>query len=113
MDSQAPSSHPAHVSRARREAALRTALAPIVQFLEDASVVEIMLNADGAVWIERSGVGMSCSDATMTPENALRMLRVIATEMNVELSDANPSLAGKLPIWGARVQASIVAGAGA
>jgi P-type conjugative transfer ATPase TrbB len=35
------------------------------------------------------------------------MLRLVATEMNVELSDRNPSLGGKLPLWGARVQASI------
>jgi type IV secretion system protein VirB11 len=44
---------------------------------------------------------------TMSREDALRMLRLVATEMNVELSDRNPSLGGKLPLWGARVQASI------
>jgi type IV secretion system protein VirB11 len=103
-----PSRSPAAVeSRSRRHAALRTAIAPLVPFLDDESVVEIMLNADGRVWIERAGIGMSVSGATMGPDDALRMLRVVATEMNVELSDRSPSLAGKLPIWGARVQASI------
>jgi P-type conjugative transfer ATPase TrbB len=94
-------------SRSRHEAALRTAVAQLVKFLEDEAVVEIMLNADGSIWIERVGDGMSCSSVTMSPESAMRMLRVVATQMNVELSERQPSIAGKLPIWRARVQASI------
>jgi type IV secretion system protein TrbB len=94
-------------TQTRRHASLRTAVAPIQSFLSDDSVVEIMLNADGRIWVEKAGVGMLATDATMSPEDALRMLRVVATEMNSELSERNPSLAGKLPIWGARVQASI------
>lgn len=94
-------------TQTRRHAGLRTAVAPIRAFLGDDTVVEIMLNADGRIWVEKAGVGMFASDATMSPEDALRMLRVVATEMNTELSERNPSLAGKLPIWGARVQASI------
>jgi type IV secretion system protein TrbB len=94
-------------TQARRQASLRTAVAPIQAFLSDDAVVEIMLNADGRIWVEKAGVGMFATGATMSPEDALRMLRVVATEMNAELSERNPSLAGKLPIWGARVQASI------
>jgi type IV secretion system protein TrbB len=102
-----PPQHAGTESQSRRHASLRTALAPIVSFLDDDAVVEIMLNADGRVWVEKAGVGMLETNATMQPTEALRMLRLIATEMNIELSDRNPSLAGKLPIWGARVQASI------
>jgi type IV secretion system protein VirB11 len=98
---------PTSETQVRRRASLRTAVTPIAKYLGDDAVVEIMLNADGRIWVERAGVGMLETDATMTPEDALRMLRVVATEMNTELSDRNPSLAGKLPIWGARVQASI------
>lgn len=94
-------------TQSRRHASLRTAVAPIMAFLNDDAVVEIMLNADGAIWVEKVGVGMFAAPTTMTPEEALRMLRLVATEMNAELSDRNPSLAGKLPLWGARVQASI------
>jgi type IV secretion system protein VirB11 len=75
--------------------------------LNDDAVVEIMLNADGRIWIEKVGAGMLAARVTMTGDEALRMLRLVATEMNAELSDKNPSLAGKLPLWGARVQASI------
>jgi len=107
MTSEPAGASAAVESRSRRHAALRTAITPLVPFLDDDAVVEIMLNADGRVWIERAGVGMSASSAVLGPDDALRMLRVVATEMNVELSDRSPSLAGKLPIWGARVQGAI------
>ena len=94
-------------SQARRASALASALAPILPFLEDDSIVEIMLNADGSVWVDQLRVGMSCTSARMTPYEAETMLRFIASETNVELNAANPSLAAKLPLWGTRVQASI------
>jgi type IV secretion system protein TrbB len=94
-------------TQSRRHASLRSAVAPILDFLNDDAVVEIMLNADGRIWVDKVGVGMFAAKATMSPEEALRMLRLVATEMNAELSDRNPSLSGKLPLWGARVQASI------
>ena len=94
-------------TQSRRHASLRTAVAPILPFLDDDGVVEIMLNADGRIWVEKVGVGMFDAKTTMSADDALRMLRLVATEMNAELSDRNPSLAGKLPLWGARVQASI------
>ena len=105
--SQPSAKAPATETQTRRQASLRTAVAPILGYLDDDTVVEIMLNADGRVWVERVGVGMFEAPSRMSPEDALRMLRLVATEMNTELSDRNPSLSGKLPIWGARVQASI------
>jgi len=103
----APMESRTNETQTRRHASLKTAVAPIMSYLTDETVVEIMLNADGRIWVERAGVGLVATDQTMSPGDALRMLRLVATEMNVELSDHNPSLAGKLPIWGARVQASI------
>ena len=34
---------------------------------------------------------------TISQEDTLRMLRLVAIEMNVELSDCDPSISGKLP----------------
>ena len=76
--------------------------------LTDDLVVEVMLNADGAVWVEKVGAGMLRTGVRMAPADAERMLRLIASEMSVELTASSPSLSGKLPPpWGARVQASI------
>jgi len=95
-------------SLARRATALKSALGPIGVFLHDDAVVEIMLNADGVVWVEKLGHGMLRTSVRMHPSEAERLLRLIASEMFVELNAANPSLSGKLPPpWSARVQASI------
>jgi len=95
-------------SQIRRTSALRSALGPLADLLSDDAIVEIMLNADGVVWTDRVGVGMRKTSVRMTPSEAERLLRLVASEMSVELTSASPSLSAKLPPpWGARVQASI------
>ncbi len=94
--------------RSRRALALASALDPLQVLLFEPSVVEILLNADGVVWIDQVGAGLVRTDVTMTAAQADRMLRLIASEIGVELNCAHPSLSAKLPTpWGARLQASI------
>jgi type IV secretion system protein VirB11 len=74
----------------------------------DPGVVEVLLNADGVVWADRVGSGLERSEVTMNAAQSDRMLRLIASEIGVELNSAHPSLSAKLPApWGARLQASI------
>jgi hypothetical protein len=40
-------------SQARRASALKSTLGPLATFLDDPRVVEVMLNADGVVWVDR------------------------------------------------------------
>jgi type IV secretion system protein TrbB len=99
---------PVSEALARRVAALQTALHPLAPFLSDELVVEILLNADGAVWVESIGRGMTRSHVHMAPGQAERLLRLIASEMRVELNAASPSLSAKLPPpYDARVQGAI------
>jgi P-type conjugative transfer ATPase TrbB len=98
---------PEQQAQARRLASLRSAMLPIVPFLDDDRVIEVMLNADGAVWVERVGEGLVETDVVMDAGAALRMLRLVAAELGCELTEASPSLGGKLPHWGSRVQAAI------
>jgi type IV secretion system protein VirB9 len=103
----APSS-PWSESQARRATSLRSALNPVLALRDDPAVVEVMLKADGAVWIDRIGSGMSRTDVRVQPAEAERMLRLVASEMLVELDPTTPSLYAKLPApCGARLQASI------
>ena len=98
----------ADTGRSRRQQALASALDPLAVLLFDPSVVEVLLNADGAVWIDRVGAGLERTDVTMSAAQSDRMLRLIASEIGVELNSAHPSLSAKLPApWGARLQASI------
>ncbi len=95
-------------SLARRASALKSALGPLAGYLDDERTVEIMLNADGVVWVEQLGRGMLQTGIRMSGSEAERLLRLIASELSVELNAQNPSLSGKLPPpWGARLQASI------
>src|ERR1700687_81472 len=103
-----PPPHSPTESQARRSSALESALGPILDFLADERVVEVMLNADGAVWIERHGEGVLRTDVRMARAESERMLRLVAAEMLVELNAQRPSLSAKLPPpWSARLQASI------
>jgi P-type conjugative transfer ATPase TrbB len=103
-----PTAHlltPATESQARRSSALSSALDPIADFLADDRVVEVMGNADGCVWVDRLGEGLSRTDVRLVARDVERMLRLVAAEMLVELNAQNPLLSAKLPPpWGARLQ---------
>jgi type IV secretion system protein TrbB len=94
-------------SVARQLSALRLTMKAIVPFLDDDTVIEIALNADGAIWVERMGAEMSCTDARMTREEASVMLRLVANAIGTEITDAKPSLAALIPGWNTRLQAMI------
>ena len=50
---------------------LRTALGPaIAAFLEDSTIVEVMLNPDGRLWIDRLSSGLWSSTAIKVPKPA-------------------------------------------
>jgi type IV secretion system protein TrbB len=83
---------------------LRTVTRAIRPYLDEARVIEIMLNPDGCVWVDRAGEGMSRTDTTMSPAEAEAFLRFVATESGATLTRDNPTLAGTLPHWDARVQ---------
>jgi type IV secretion system protein VirB11 len=100
-------SEPANEAEERRLEALRLAMSPIVPFLEDDAVIEILLNADGAVWIERMGVGMSRTDVRMDSRDAFRMIQLVASATRTEVTDQKPSLAALVPGWSARLQAMV------
>jgi P-type conjugative transfer ATPase TrbB len=95
-------------SQTRRTSALESALAPIAALLDDARVVEVMGNADGVVWVDRLGEGLSRTAVRVAPSDVERMLRLVAAEMLVELNAQSPSLSAKLPPpWRARLQGAI------
>lgn len=106
-NTQTPDASSINPAEVRRRDALRLAMNPIIPLLEDDRVIEIALNADGAIWTERVGESMGKTDARMTREAALRMLQLVATAMGVELGPTNPSLAALVPGWETRLQAMV------
>jgi type IV secretion system protein VirB11 len=82
-------------------------MAGIVPFLDDDRVIEIALNADGGVWVERVGERMARTPVRISPADASRMLMLVAHTMNTEIGPAKPSLAALIPGWDTRLQAMV------
>ena len=80
--------------------------------LDDPSVVEVMLNPEGAVWVERQGAAME-RVGSMSATAATSLITGIAGFLETTVTRFNPILECELPIDGSRFQAllpPIVAG---
>ena len=84
---------------------LRTALGPaIAAFLEDASVVEVMLNPDGRLWIDRLSGGLEDTGSRVSPADAERIVRLVAHHVGVEVHAGSPRVSAELPESGERFE---------
>jgi len=71
--------------------------------IDDASVVEIMLNPDGRLFIERLGQGIAAS-GEMTPAAAEIIIGSVAHAIQSEADGEQPIVSGELPIGGHRFE---------
>jgi type IV secretion system protein VirB11 len=71
--------------------------------LDDASVVEIMLNPDGRLFIERLGHGIAAA-GEMTAAAAEIVIGSVAHALQSEADDEQPIISGELPIGGHRFE---------
>jgi type IV secretion system protein TrbB len=91
------------VSRGARM--LRTALGPaIAVWLEDASVVEVMLNPDGRIWIDRLTDGLADTCQWLAPADGERIIRLVAHHVGAEVHPGNPRVSAELPETGERFE---------
>jgi len=73
--------------------------------LNDPEVIEIMLNPDGSLWVERYGqdqerVGM------MEPVRSRAVLSLVASALNVTVNEHSPIIEGEFPLDGSRFEAT-------
>jgi type IV secretion system protein TrbB len=91
---------------ARRRSALERALgAAVADALARADVVEAMVNADGRLWLDVVGEGLTATAITLSASDREAAIRLIAHEAGEVVSEACPALAAVLPGSLARVQA--------
>ncbi len=84
---------------------LRTALGPaIAGFLEDPSIVEVMLNPDGRLWIDRLSEGLADTGERLSPADGERIVRLVAHHVGVEVHQAAPRVSAELPETGERFE---------
>jgi len=84
---------------------LRTALGPaICGWLSDSTVVEVMLNPDGRLWLDRLSSGLSDTGVQVSPEDGERIIRLIAHHVGAEVHAGTPRLSAELPESGERFE---------
>ena len=84
---------------------LRTALGPaIARYLEDPAIVEVMLNPDGKLWIDRLAGGLTDTGERLSPADGERIVRLVAHHVGAEVHVRNPRISAELPETGERFE---------
>jgi len=84
---------------------LRTALGPsIAAWLDDPAVIEVMLNPDGRLWLDRLGEGISDTGLTLSGSDGERIVRLVAHHVGVEVHAKSPRVSAELPEGGERFE---------
>ncbi|MBS7701989.1 MULTISPECIES: P-type conjugative transfer ATPase TrbB [Hyphomicrobiales] len=96
---------PSRIVSDRQVRMLRSAMGPaIIAALDDPDVVEVMLNPDGKLWIDRLGSGREPTGAILSPEDAARIIKVVANHVGLEVNREHPILSAELPETGERFE---------
>ena len=92
-------------ANSRRRQMLRTAFgATIAAALADPTVLEVMLNPDGRLWIDRTTEGRKDTGERILAAEAERIIRLVAAHMRREVNDAAPIVSAELPDSGERFE---------
>jgi type IV secretion system protein VirB11 len=84
---------------------LRTALGPgIASFLDDPAIVEVMLNPDGRLWIDRLSSGLTDTGEMVSALDAERIVRLVAHHVGAEVHAGAPRVSAELPETGERFE---------
>lgn len=85
-------------SSARRRTMLRTAMGPsIAAALADPSVIEIMVNPDGSLRLDRLGEGRVDTGEHLQASEVERIIRLVAAHLRIEVHANNPVVSAELP----------------
>ncbi|MCX8999925.1 P-type conjugative transfer ATPase TrbB [Rhizobiaceae bacterium BDR2-2] len=97
--------HQKSLATARGARMLRTALGPsIARFLEDPAVVEVMLNPDGRLWVDRLSEGLADTGETLSAADGERIVRLVAHHVGTEVHARSPRVSAELPETGERFE---------
>ena len=93
------------VSLDRRIQMLRTAMGPLIAAaLEDPDVVEVMLNPDRTLWIDRLSSGRAPMGVELSEADGERIIRLVAAHVGAEVHRGQPLLTAELPETGERFE---------
>ena len=85
-------------------AGLRHSCGPVfIDALENPEVIEIMLNPDGTLWIEKYGQDHECI-STIEPAKGRLILSQVASGLNLTVNERSPIIEGEFPLDGSRFE---------
>jgi type IV secretion system protein TrbB len=89
------------LSAERRRVMLQTAMGPeIAKAFADDKVIEIMVNPDGALRLDRLGEGCRDTGVRLTPAQVERIIRLVASHARFEVHSTSPIVSAELPPHG-------------
>jgi len=89
----------------RRRAMLRTAMGTeIAAALADPAVIEVMVNPDGALRLDRLGQGRIDTGARLGAAEVERIIRIVASHVRAEIHTGRPVVSAELPETGERFE---------
>ena len=88
----------------RRTRMLRTAMGPLIAAaLDDPDVVEVLLNPDGTLWLDRLSSGRARL-GSLSAADGERIIRLVAAHIGAEVHRGQPLLSAELPERGERFE---------
>ncbi|WP_119307009.1 P-type conjugative transfer ATPase TrbB [Cohaesibacter haloalkalitolerans] len=90
---------------ARGARMLRSALGPaIAHHLRDDRIIEVMLNPDGHIWVDRLSEGLADTGEILSAEDGERIIRLVAHHVGAEVHARSPRVSAELPESGERFE---------
>lgn len=90
---------------ARGARMLRSALgSAIAGYLEDEAIIEVMLNPDGRLWIDRLSDGLVDTGESLSAADGERIVRLVAHHVGAEVHAGAPRVSAELPGTGERFE---------
>ena len=84
---------------------LRTAMGPAIgRALTDPSVIEVMVNPDGRLWLDRHGDGRAATGEQIGAAEVERIIRLVASHIGQECHRERPVVSAELPESGERFE---------
>ena len=78
---------------------LRTAMGPLIAAaLDDPDVVEVLLNPDGTLWIDRLSSGRAPMGVSLSAADGERIIRLVAAHVRAEVHAGKPLLSAS-SVW--------------
>lgn len=83
---------------------IRHQLTPLLPWLTSGDCTEIMVNDDGAVWVDTHSRGMHRVDVVMPESVRASIIKTVASAAGKLVTKTNPEVGDVLPVLGARFQ---------